>query len=251
MEKIFRALADRSRRRLLDVLLRRDGQTVAELDAALPDVTRFATMKHLRVLEAAGLLTTRRVGREKLHYLNSVPIRQIHDRWISKYAAPVVGAMARLRSSLEGQTMNAPKHVYEILIRTTPEKLWRALTDPDETQKYFYGSRVESSWKPGEKIVYRMPDGSIAIEGTLLEVVPNRRFSQMWHALWDENIRSEAPHKVTWEITPMKGACKLTVLHEDLGPEALRQVSGGLVQIASGLKTLLETGEPLRIEAAA
>jgi len=241
MEKIFRALGDASRRRLLDALLKKDGQTLAELDAALPDVTRFATMKHLRVLEAAGLVSTRRAGRAKLHYLNPVPIRRIHDRWISKYAEPLIAAMTRLKSGLEENM----KHVYEIFIRTTPEKLWRAITDPDETQKYFYGSRVESTWKPGARIEYRMPDGSIAIEGTLIEVVPNRKFSQMWHALWDEKMRAEPPHKVTWEITPMKGVCKLTVLHEDLGDEALRQVCGGIVHIVSGLKTLLETGQAL------
>jgi uncharacterized protein YndB with AHSA1/START domain/DNA-binding transcriptional ArsR family regulator len=241
MEKIFRALGDASRRRLLDALLKKDGQTLAELDAALPDVTRFATMKHLRVLEAAGLVSTRRAGRAKLHYLNPVPIRRIHDRWISKYAEPLIATMTRLKSGLEENM----KHVYEIFIRTTPEKLWRAITDPDETQKYFYGSRVESTWKPGARIGYRMPDGSIAIEGTLIEVVANRKFSQMWRALWDEKMRAEPPHKVTWEITPMKGVCKLTVLHEDLGEEALRQVSGGIVHIVSGLKTLLETGQAL------
>ena len=121
MEKIFRALSDPSRRRLLDVLRRKDGRTVGQLDAALPHVTRFATMKHLRVLEAAGLVVTRKVGREKLHYLNPVPIRLIHDRWISKYAEPVVGAMSKIKSALEEKTMSAPRHVYEVLIRTTPE----------------------------------------------------------------------------------------------------------------------------------
>jgi len=147
--------------------------------------------------------------------------------------------------------MSKPKHVHEVLIRTTAEKLWRALTDPDETAKYFYGSRVETTWRPGDRIEYRMPDGSIAIEGTLIEVVPNRMFSQMWRALWDENIRKDPPHKVTWEITPMKDGCKLTVTHEDPGPEALKQIGGGLVHIVGGLKALLETGEPLRIEAPA
>jgi hypothetical protein len=71
----------------------------------------------------------------------------------------------------------------------------------------------------------------------------------MWHALWDEKMRAEPPHKVTWEITPMKGVCKLTVMHEDLGEEALRQVAGGIVSIVSGLKTLLETGRALELEA--
>jgi uncharacterized protein YndB with AHSA1/START domain len=251
MEKVFRALSDRSRRRLLDVLYRKDGRTVGELDAVLPRVTRFATMKHLRILETAGLVTTRRVGREKLHYLNPVPIRLLHDRWISKFAEPVVGAMSRIKSALEEKTMSAPRHVYEVLIRTTPEELWRALTDPNETEKYFYNSRVESTWKPGERIQYRMPDGSVAIDGTLIEVIPQRKFSQMWHALWDDVISKEAPHKVTWEITPMGNVCKLSVIHENPGPEALKQVSGGLVYIVSGLKTLIETGEAMKVGAPA
>jgi uncharacterized protein YndB with AHSA1/START domain/DNA-binding transcriptional ArsR family regulator len=249
MEKVFRALGDGSRRRLLDELFRKDGQTVTELDAVLPRVTRFATMKHLRILEAAGLVTTRRMGREKHHFLNPVPIRLLHDRWIRKYAEAIVGAMSGLKRGLEANPMSGLRHVYEVIIRTTPEALWRAMTDPNETQKYFYNSRVESTWKAGDPIRYRMPDDSIAIEGTLLEVVPNRKFAQMWHARWDEKIAAEAPHKVTWEITPMGDCCKLTVLHEDCGPEALRQVSGGLVLIVSGLKTMLETGAPLPLPA--
>ncbi len=251
MEKVFRALGDRSRRRLLDQLFRKDGQTVTELDHALPDVTRFATMKHLRILEAAGLVTTRRVGREKRHFLNPVPIRLLHDRWIRKYAEAIVGTMSELKRGLEAKAMGGLRHVYEVIIRTTPEALWKAMTDPQETRKYFYGSRVETTWKAGDAIRYRLPDDSIAIEGTLLEVVPNRKFSQMWHARWDEKIAAESPHKVTWEITPMGESCKLTVLHEDMGPEALRQVSGGLVLIVSGLKTLLETGAPLNVKEAA
>lgn len=245
MEKVFRALGDPSRRRLLDELFKQDGQTVTELDAALPKVTRFATMKHLRILEAAGLVTTRRVGREKRHFLNPVPIRLLHDRWIRKYAEAIVGAMSELKRGLEAKPVSGLRHVYEVIIRTTPEALWRAMTDPTETQKYFYQSRVETTWKAGAPIRYRMPDDSIAIEGTLIEVVPNKKFSQMWQGKWDEKMAAEAPHKVTWEITPLGESCKLTVLHEDCGPEALKQVSGGLVLIVSGLKTLLETGQPL------
>jgi uncharacterized protein YndB with AHSA1/START domain len=248
VERIFRALASRRRRRLLDVLRRKDGQTLGQLDAALPGVTRFATSRHLRVLEAAGLIATRRAGREKLHFLNPVPLRRLHDRWISKYEEPIIAMMSELKTDLEADSMSKLRHVYEVLINTTPEALWRALTDADETQKYFYASRVQSTWKPGARIEYRMPDGSIAIEGELIEVVPNRKFSQSWHAMWDDKIAQEAPHKVTWEITPMGGACKLSVTHEDMGPESLKQVSGGLVFIVSGLKTLLETGELLRFE---
>src|SRR6267378_1182737 len=98
---VFKALADPSRRLLLDSLFNRDGQTLGELSARLPGMTRFGVMKHLRILEGAGLVATRKVGREKLHYLNPVPIRLIHDRWIGKYAEPWVGALAELKVRLE------------------------------------------------------------------------------------------------------------------------------------------------------
>ncbi|HEX2584811.1 MAG TPA: helix-turn-helix transcriptional regulator [Steroidobacteraceae bacterium] len=99
---VFKALADASRRFLLDLLFDRDGQTLGELESEL-SMTRFGVMKHLRVLEEAGLVITRRSGREKLHFLNAVPIRQIHDRWIDKYAAHQLSALADLKSSLENK----------------------------------------------------------------------------------------------------------------------------------------------------
>jgi DNA-binding transcriptional ArsR family regulator len=97
---VFKALADASRRQLLDALHARDGQTLGELEAHL-SMTRFGVMKHLRVLETAGLLTTRRAGREKHHFLNAIPIRLIHDRWIDKYTEQQVTALTDLKSSLE------------------------------------------------------------------------------------------------------------------------------------------------------
>src|SRR5262245_25475473 len=127
MEAIFKALSDTSRRRLLDLLFDKQGQTLKQLDRHFPKMTRFGTMKHLRLLEDAGLVPPRRVGREKLHYLNPVPIRLLHDRWISKYEEPVVGTMSRLKRSLE-EPMEKPRHIYEALINTTPERLWQSLT---------------------------------------------------------------------------------------------------------------------------
>ena len=100
MDAVFRALAGPTRRRLLDSLFREDGQTLGALEARLP-MTRFGVMKHLRVLEEAGLVTTRRRGREKLHFLNPVPIRLIHDRWIDKYTEHRVSALAELKARLE------------------------------------------------------------------------------------------------------------------------------------------------------
>jgi DNA-binding transcriptional ArsR family regulator len=125
-DDVFKALADVSRRLLLDSLFTRDGQTLGELAARLPGMTRFGVMKHLKQLEAAGLVTTRKVGRQKLHYLNPVPIRLIHDRWISKYAAPWVGGMADLKASLESETWQT----VEVYVRAAPEPVWQALTGP-------------------------------------------------------------------------------------------------------------------------
>jgi DNA-binding transcriptional ArsR family regulator len=101
MDEVFKALADPSRRDLLDALYEEDGQTLSALERQLPQMTRFGVMKHLKVLEEAGLLTTKRRGREKLHFLNAVPIRLIHDRWVSKYAEPWAATLSELKTRLE------------------------------------------------------------------------------------------------------------------------------------------------------
>ena len=127
MDAVFKALADPTRRGLLDMLFRRDGQTLGQLERRLA-MTRFGVMKHLRVLEDARVVVIKRRGREKLHYLNAVPIRQIHDRWIDKYAAPMAAMLTRLKKDIEEETM---EKVYEIYIKTTPERLWQAITDAE------------------------------------------------------------------------------------------------------------------------
>ena len=142
---IFRALADANRRELLDRLFERDGQTLGELCEYLPDMTRFGVMKHLGVLEEAGLVTTVKVGREKRHFLNPVPIRLVHDRWISKYAEPVVGAMSALKTRLE-TPMDTFDHIYSVYIKAPPDRVWQAITDGDDTVRYYYGTRVASDW---------------------------------------------------------------------------------------------------------
>ncbi len=100
MDEVFKALADPTRRGLLDRLFERDGQTLGELEQGL-SMTRFGVMKHLKVLEGAGLLTTRRRGREKLHFLNPVPIRLVYERWVSKYAEPWASALSELKTEIE------------------------------------------------------------------------------------------------------------------------------------------------------
>src|SRR6266576_1853371 len=138
MDEVFRALADPTRRSLLDELFEQDGQSLSALEQRLP-MTRFGVMKHLRLLEEAGLVTTRKRGREKLHFLNPVPIRLVHDRWVSKYAEPWAATLAGLKHELEEHVM---EKVFEIYIKTTPERLWEAITDPELRSKYSFGMRV-------------------------------------------------------------------------------------------------------------
>ncbi len=154
---MFRALADPTRRSLLDELFRQDGQTLSALEERF-SMTRFGVMKHLRQLEEAGLVVTKRRGREKLHFLNPVPIRLVHDRWVSKYAEPWAASLSGIKHRLESPV----EKVFEIYIRTTPERLWEAITDAEIRSKYNFGSRITSAWTPGSRfeMSYSEADGT-------------------------------------------------------------------------------------------
>jgi DNA-binding transcriptional ArsR family regulator len=248
MAATFRALGDPSRRLLLDRLFDRDGQTLGELTLALPEMTRFGVMRHLDVLETAGLIETRRIGREKHHYLNPVPIRLVADRWIGKFAEPVVGRMASLKHHLEAPPMLAPDHVYSVLIRATPERIWRAITDGIETERYYYGTRVDSDWSVGGKITYAYPDGSIAADGEVIEIDPPRRVLMSFHPRWSPEVDAEGPVRQAWEIEPAgDGVSKLTVTTIGMteGGVIQGEFVSGVVYIVSGLKTFVETGESI------
>jgi len=239
---VFKALADPTRRSLLDKLFKDDGQTLSALEARLP-MTRFGVMKHLRILEEAGLVVTKRRGREKLHYLNPVPIRLVHDRWVSKYAAPWAATLSDIKHRLEDRTM---EKVFEIYIKTTPERLWEAITDTELRAKYNFGVGVESDWAPGSHYVSPHPAAPGPLcEGENLEVDPPRRLVQSFNALWGDDVKSEGTSRVTWEIEPVEDSCRLTVTHDQLREGANDQIFGGWPMILSGLKTLLETGELL------
>src|SRR5947209_9771969 len=188
MDAVFKALADPTRRSLLDELFKEDGQTLSALEARVP-MTRFGVMKHLRVLEEVGLVTTRKRGREKLHFLNPVPIRLVHDRWVSKFAEPWAATLSDLKHRLEDKTM---EKVFEIYIKTTPERLWEAITDSDMRRKYNFGVGVETDWTPGS--AYRgMHDRAPAplVEGENLEVDPPQRLVQSFSALWSDDVKAE------------------------------------------------------------
>ena len=249
-DEVFPALGDPHRRLLLDRLFERDGQSLGELTGHLPEMSRQGVMKHLRVLEAAGLVTSHKIGREKRHYLNPVPIRLIHDRWISKYALPWVAGLGSLKAELEGRTMNALRHAYEVYVNAPPERVWQAITDPEMTRHYYFGTLVRSDWKPGSPLRYDYPDGTLAAEGQVLEVDQPRRLVTTFSALWDDEVKGDPPARVTWELTPAgTQSTRLSVLFDDFPSEnaTYRFVQGGLSVILSGLKTLVETGEPLAL----
>jgi uncharacterized protein YndB with AHSA1/START domain len=241
VDDVFRALADPTRRDLLDRLYQQDGQPLRAL-ASDYQMTRIGVMKHLQVLEDAHLVVTKRRGREKLHFLNPVPIRLVHDRWVSKYAEPWVAALSEIKQELE-RTM---EKVFEIYIRTTPERLWEAITDNEIRTKFQFGNRVESTWAPGSAYQVTNPraDGPL-IEGENVEVDPPRRLVQTARALWGEDVVNEGTTRVTWEIEPVGDSCRLTVTHDQLREGANAQLFGGWPMILSGLKTWIETGEVL------
>ena len=257
-DEVFRALADPSRRTLLDRLFERDGQTLGELEGALPGMTRFGVMKHLRVLDAANLVTSRKVGRERHHYLNPVPIRQIHDRWLDRYRIRAADFLNELRITLETDQMTletqqmtttdsttAPKHVFTTFIRATPEAIWQALTDADFTTRYWYGSTIHSEWAAGDPWELRV-NGQAGITGEVLEADPPRRLAMTYRQVWGGG--DDAPSRVTFEIEESgPGVQKLTLVHETEPGSGthIAEVAAGWPFILAGLKTLLETGEPL------
>jgi uncharacterized protein YndB with AHSA1/START domain len=241
VDLVFKALADPTRRSLLDELFREDGQTLGSLEERF-EMSRFGVMKHLKQLEEAGLVVTKRRGREKLHFLNPVPIRLVHDRWVSKYAEPWVAGLSDLKQRLESPM----EKVYEIYIRTTPERLWEAITDPEIRSKYNFGAGAHSEWTKGSRIELSVPKADMVLgEGDIIEVDPPRRLVHTMTALWSDEVKSEGASRVTWEIEPVGDSCRLLLTHDELREGANEEIFGGWPMILSGLKTWLESGELL------
>jgi uncharacterized protein YndB with AHSA1/START domain/DNA-binding transcriptional ArsR family regulator len=258
-DEVFRALADASRRRLLDSLNARNGQSLRELCAGL-EMARQSVSKHLAVLEAANLITTLRQGREKLHYLNAEPINAIAERWINQYDQERVDALADLKTALEQEPMTSTDFVYTTYIKTTPQRLWQALTDPAFTQRY-WGATFESDWAKGSAMAWTQSGVTIADPAqVVLESDPYRRLAYSWHTMTPElgqafgfsdelvtAVRAEPRSKVTFDLEHLGETVKLTVVHDGFEPgsETLKSVSGGWPALLSNLKTMLETGETL------
>jgi uncharacterized protein YndB with AHSA1/START domain/DNA-binding transcriptional ArsR family regulator len=257
-DAVFRGLADPSRRALLDRLASQNGQSLRDLCSGLA-MTRQSVTKHLAILETAGVVTTERRGREKLHFLNAAPINDIADRWIGRYRGHAE-ALADLQHVLEDTTMGQTEFVYITYIRTTPEQLWKALTEPAFIRRYFNGGGPESDWEVGSPVRWKMDadDANHDWGQHVLAVEPNRRLSYSWHNYepemapvfgWTDDhlaeLRKEPRAKVTFEIEPAGPMVKLTVRHDDFvpGSEMLKGISQGWPMILSMLKSMLETDE--------
>jgi DNA-binding transcriptional ArsR family regulator/uncharacterized protein YndB with AHSA1/START domain len=255
MDEVFKALADASRRRLLDRLNERNGQTLRELCAGL-GMARQSVSKHLAVLEAANLVSTKRRGREKLHFLNAVPINAIAERWMTRYDRARAGALADLKRGLEHHPMDTT-YIY-----TTPERLWTALTEPAFTKRY-WGVALVSDWKVGSTVTWELEKVTIADAAQVVLVSdPPRRLSYTWHTITPEfseayggdaeflaTASAERRSKITFNIEPLDDLVKLTVTHDDFEPGSivLSGISEGWPSIIASLKTMLETGAPLAL----
>ena len=268
MDAVFRALGDPARRQLLDRLNAHNGLTLTELCADM-DMTRQSVSKHLAVLEAAGLVTTLRRGREKLHFLNAAPINDIADRWIHHYDRARAEALSDLKTALEATPMDQTTFVYTTYINATPEKVWQGLTDPAFTRRYWRhptagGVQLKSDWKKGSTYDVTYQESGLVVsdaDQVILECDPFRRLAYTWHTFtpeWaaahgiDEDVRAawaqEPRSRVAFDIEEAKvGVVRLTVVHDgfEAGSAVLQGVSGGWPAVLASLKTLLETGSAL------
>jgi uncharacterized protein YndB with AHSA1/START domain/DNA-binding transcriptional ArsR family regulator len=235
VDAVFKALADGTRRELLDRLRERNGQTLGELCEGIA-MARQSTTQHLDLLEQANLVSTVRRGRQKLHYLNPVPLHEIQERWIDNFEVPRLRALSAVRRRAEDAMTDKPSFVYVTYIQSTPERVWDALTDPDLTARYWGHSNV-SDWRAGSRWEHVRTDGSGVSDGGGEVVVADRP-----RAL----VLTWGTSKVTFDIEPYGDIVRLTVSHGDLADDAEREgAAAGWAAVLSNLKSLLETGHPL------
>lgn len=252
---VFRALADPSRRRLLDMLHQRSGLTLNELCDGL-DMRRQSVSQHVELLEAANLVTSVRDGRRKLHYLNPVPIHEIHSRWIWKFEEVRLGALDTIKQRAEEYAMatptepttgTIPAYVYTTYIRATPEQVWHALTDPELTRR-FWGHAQVSDWTVGSRVDHvRADDSGISdVAGIIVEANPPHRLEFSFDDPTKLDDPTFEPSVVTFDIESTRDIVKLTVTHSHLRSMGeLRAIGQGWPAVFANLKTLLETGDVL------
>jgi uncharacterized protein YndB with AHSA1/START domain/DNA-binding transcriptional ArsR family regulator len=243
LDLVFKALADPTRRLLLDRLREQNGQTLGELCRRL-DMARQSVTQHLALLEAANLVSTVRRGREKLHYLNPVPLHEIQERWIDTFERPRLRALGALKRRAENDMSERPDYVYVTYIESTPDKVWHALTDPELTAQYWGHSNV-SDWQVGSRWEHRRADGSgtADVVGEVVAAEPPNRLVTTWAEPGAES--PDTTSRVTFDIRAYRGIVRLTVTHEDLPAAELDEAAVGWAAVLSNLKSLLETGHVL------
>lgn len=250
IDSVFKALADPTRRLLLDRLREHNGQTLRELCERL-DMARQSATQHLDVLVRANLVTVVRRGRERLHYLNPAPIHEIEERWISGFDKPRLQAISAIKHQAEEYAMTTaptpvPNYVYVTYIRAGAEQVWQALTDADLTARYWGHANI-SDWRPGSAWEHRRADGSgkIDVVGRVLEAEPPTRLV----ITFEDDPDAESPREpsvVTFLVEPHQDIVRLTVTHENLpNQEMLGGISAGWPAVLANLKSMLETGEVL------
>jgi uncharacterized protein YndB with AHSA1/START domain/DNA-binding transcriptional ArsR family regulator len=244
MELVFKALADPTRRRLLDLLRERNGQTLRELCEHLAMARQSAT-QHLDILVRANLVTVVRRGRERLHYLNPTPIHEIDQRWISSFDKPRLATLRAIKHRAEEYAMTSvPTYVYVTYIKATAEQVWRALTDADLTARYWGHANI-SDWQPGSAWEHRRVDGSgvTDVVGKVLAAEPPTRLAITFEDSPDEE---REPSVVTFTVEPHEDIVRLTVTHENLANlDMFNGIASGWPAVLSNLKSLLETGDVL------
>jgi uncharacterized protein YndB with AHSA1/START domain/DNA-binding transcriptional ArsR family regulator len=257
-ENVIAAIADPSRRALLDALRLRDGQTVTELGACLPRLGRHAVLKHIGVLESCDLVVTRKVGRQRYCYLNPVPIVSLASRWLDTYSAFWAGRLTDLKARLEfegaavsttpAQVVPTPhRHVHKIVIVAPVERVWRAITDESQSSRWYYGTGVVSTWEPGAPYEYRFPDGRVAIEGIVERVEPPTLLVMTFSARWSDEVAVDAPTRVTFELSSAGKLTTVVLTHDDVveGTATATEIAGGWPYLLSNLKSYVETGAPM------
>lgn len=249
LSPVFKALADPTRRLLLDRLRHRNGQTLSELCGSL-EMARQSATQHLDLLAEANLVAVVRQGRERLHYLNPAPIHEIGERWIAAYDAPRLAMISAIKHRAEEHAMtdtktSVPTFVYVTYIRASSEDVWQALTDADLTARYWGHANV-SDWQPGSPWEHRRLDGSGAIDvaGKVLEAEPPTRLVITFEDSDDD--RPNGPSVVTFLVEPHNDIVRLTVTHANLpNTDMLNGISRGWPAVLANLKSLLETGDVL------
>jgi uncharacterized protein YndB with AHSA1/START domain/DNA-binding transcriptional ArsR family regulator len=251
-DKVFKALADPTRRTLLDRLFEKNGQTLGQLSENLA-MARQSASQHIEMLEAANLVTVVKRGRERLHFINPVPLHDAYRRWVRKFEHQPLTLLYDLKMELEGpkMTKESASFLYVTYITATPEQVFEAITRADVSRRYWDHENV-SEWTPGSdwQHVRANDDRTVDVVGKVVEIDPPKRLVITW-AGPSKADDPNAYSRVTFEIEPYDGMVRLAVTHDELesGSSVATSIQRGWPLVLSSLKSFLETGNGLDLSA--